>query len=554
MGVVGDTCEFPLLTALCVPMRLPMEFSAMFSPFIRVRYSLRVTPFFCWFLLSFSLLSGGSHATAQPHIDLTALRPVWYGMYFGKDKVGYTSINFKTTRYQNQPAIEMNSDARMKLRVLGSEVEQISTQQTFMDVKGRILREVMDIRSQASRIHLEADFNYKSYKAECRFGTSDEKNKKTLDIPRDATIIGDTNLPTLGAKMRVGQRLTQYYLDPISITFQKAIVDVTGRAKVRDLVTGRVVEVFVTTSNLSQMKMTSYEGEKDGMLRAEMGIGPIQIVMQREPKERALNTKDFALLSLPNRKGNAYVPPKDFAVATAIVADKTIEDPRKVRSLDVTISGIPHRDLVLSDDSQQVEITKEAKGAVEAEYHIRSTEFDASQSLSLPLNDTSLQPYLSKAPYLDIENPAIVDVARKIRGDEKSLYKIATAIRDWVSNSMIPDPSIGVPRSATDIFNYRRGVCRDYATLFTAIARAAGVPTRLCAGIVYAEGRFYYHAWVECYTGKWVVLDPTLYSTKSPTSYVDATHIKFAQGDVIEMFKSTAVVGKLGVKVLRFSN
>lgn len=526
----------------------------MNSPTIHKRASWRVAPFF-YFALSFAFaFAQGNRIAAQARLDPSALRSAWYGMYLGKDKVGYTALYFKTTRYQNQPAIELNSDARMKLSMFGSTVEQISTQQTLMDMNGRILREVMDVRSQTSRIHLEAEFNYKTYKAECKFGTGDEKNVKTLVIPKDAAIIGDTNLPMLGAKMKVGQRTTQYYLDPISVTFQKAVVEVTGRAKTRDLVTGKTFDAFVTSSNLSQMKMTSYETDNEGMLRSEMGLGPIQIVVQREPKARALNPKDFALLPLPNSEGKTYIPPKDFAVATAIVADKAITTPRKTRSLDVSISGIPNRDLILSDERQRVEITQEGKGGVNADYRVRAEEFDAAQSLSLPLQDTSLQPYLVKAPYLDTENPAIMATAHKIRGEEKNLYKIATAIRDWVSNEMTPDPSIGVPRSATDIFNNRRGVCRDYSTLFAALARSVGVPTRLCAGIVYSEGRFFYHAWAECYVGKWVTLDPTLYSTKSPAPYVDATHIKFAQGDVMEMFQSVAVIGKLGVKVLHFSN
>src|SRR5947209_1869987 len=82
----------------------------------------------------------------------------------------------------------------------------------------------------------------------------------------------------------------------------------------------------------------------------------------------------------------------------------------------------------------------------------------------------------------------------------------------------------------------RRRVCLDYATLYAALARAAGVPTRLCAGIVYAQGKFYYHAWAESYVGQWVAFDPTLYDPEQPVAYVDATHIKFAQGDVTGMF------------------
>ena len=92
-------------------------------------------------------------------------------------------------------------------------------------------------------------------------------------------------------------------------------------------------------------------------------------------------------------------------------------------------------------------------------------------------------------------------------------------------------------------------MCRDYATLYTALARAAGVPTRLCAGIVYADGKFFYHAWAESFVGQWVAFDPTLYDPKQ-ASFVDATHIKFAQGDVTQMFEVVSIVGRLKIHIV----
>lgn len=118
---------------------------------------------------------------------------------------------------------------------------------------------------------------------------------------------------------------------------------------------------------------------------------------------------------------------------------------------------------------------------------------------------------------------------------------------------MTPDASIGVPRTSTDIFARRRGVCRDYATLYTALARAAGVPTRLCSGIVYAEGKFFYHAWAESWVGQWIAFDPTLYDPGHGVDFVDATHIKFAQGDVTSMFAVVSIVGRLQIAVEDFA-
>jgi transglutaminase-like putative cysteine protease len=273
--------------------------------------------------------------------------------------------------------------------------------------------------------------------------------------------------------------------------------------------------------------------------------------MQKEPKQRATNMQDIALLP---RKGDTYKPPADFAVATAIRTDRPITNPRKLQSLDLSISGIPDKDLILSDDWQQVDEQKAEGKGFSARYRVKSEPFDAGKSLNLPVTDTQFAPYLAKAlPYLDTTNPSILKTANEIRGEETNLYRIVVSLRDWVAKNMIADPSIGVPRTASDIYNNRRGVCRDYSTLFTALARAAGVPTRVCGGIVYAEGRFFYHAWAECFVGEWVTIDPTLHNLKNPVEYTDATHIKFAQGDVMQMFNTVAVVGKLHIQVNDFA-
>jgi transglutaminase-like putative cysteine protease len=299
-------------------------------------------------------------------------------------------------------------------------------------------------------------------------------------------------------------------------------------------------------------KFTSWETEEGEILKTDLALG---MEMYREPKTTAMNMRSslpkFVVTSAASEdRPTAYVPPSDFAIGTAIAIDTPITKPREVRSLSLVVSGIDNKDLVISDRRQRFTPVERQPDAYRLQVAVER--FEPSQSLKLPLTkrtitlqkDTAVRIHLNTVPYLEYEHPQIMAAAKKIRGNEKNAYLVASRIRKWVYENMKPDYTIGVPRSCVDIFKQRRGVCRDYATLFAALARAAGIPTRTVGGILYAEGRFFYHAWVECWVGEWVPFDATL-----NTDFVDATHIKFSQGDVIDMYNITGLVGRLKIRV-----
>ena len=104
-------------------------------------------------------------------------------------------------------------------------------------------------------------------------------------------------------------------------------------------------------------------------------------------------------------------------------------------------------------------------------------------------------------------------------------------------------PVLGIPDALTTL-NTRMGDCNEHAALFAALARNAGIPTRVVAGVTFHEGAFYYHAWNEvCLGEKWYTLDTT--KNQFPA---DLSHIKFVEGETSEQIKISALLGKLGIK------
>jgi len=94
----------------------------------------------------------------------------------------------------------------------------------------------------------------------------------------------------------------------------------------------------------------------------------------------------------------------------------------------------------------------------------------------------------------------------------------------------------------------RTGNCQTHARLYTALARAAGIPTRFVSGLVHLDGKgFLYHSWAESLlNGRWVAVDPTY--NQVPT---DPTHLKFFEGHLPEdMSPIIAIIGRIKINVL----
>ena len=102
--------------------------------------------------------------------------------------------------------------------------------------------------------------------------------------------------------------------------------------------------------------------------------------------------------------------------------------------------------------------------------------------------------------------------------------------------------------SAVDVLEIKKGDCNEHTALYTALARASGLPTKICIGIVYKDGYFYYHAWPAVYLDGWRPIDPTF-----GQDVADATHIKLLEGGFDRQADLMRIVGKISVTVLDYS-
>src|SRR6201990_2678873 len=113
-------------------------------------------------------------------------------------------------------------------------------------------------------------------------------------------------------------------------------------------------------------------------------------------------------------------------------------------------------------------------------------------------------------------NPAMAQFARELRAEsgDDTLGFLHTLMVQVSEHMTFDEDPTNSGTSAIEAFTLRRGVCQDYAHIFIACARTAGVPARFVSGhFLRADGMVNQqagHAWAEACVPNlgWVGFDP----------------------------------------------
>jgi hypothetical protein len=151
---------------------------------------------------------------------------------------------------------------------------------------------------------------------------------------------------------------------------------------------------------------------------------------------------------------------------------------------------------------------------------------------------------LGEEPLLQVDDERIKSLAVRIAGDDRDPRVVAEKINRWVHDSLRKEPTFSVP-NAVEVLRTRVGDCNEHTQLYVALARAAGVPARIATGLVYVNGKFYYHAWPEVYLKGWVAVDPTFGQFPA-----DAAHLRFVVGGLARQGELFRLIGNLKIQVV----
>jgi len=125
--------------------------------------------------------------------------------------------------------------------------------------------------------------------------------------------------------------------------------------------------------------------------------------------------------------------------------------------------------------------------------------------------------YVCESRYVDFL-PEVRYRSNTLRNPKAPVAEFLIAMNRHIHESFEYDQDATHVNSRLDeVLAKRGGVCQDFAHLFIACARVAGIPARYVSGYLYVgndasmRGEQATHAWAECLmpNGKWMGFDPT---------------------------------------------
>jgi len=482
----------------------------------------------------------------RPHIDRlaeAALRvtpgAVFFAVMQGDKQVGFASSTLDTTTAGIEQKDYLVADIP-----LGGKVHRAEARTNV--VLSRTLR------VKTFEVEIEADQAPVRIKGEIvgdtvlRYAVAPDTNTMQ-DVPLGGPVLLPTLVPlavALEDKPKVGKSYVLPLFDAASLApkdvrlhIQAESLFVVNDSSVFDSTTGLWKGVLPDTVRAWQIVSENGNGiggwvDEQGRIVATTQLG---FRLQRMPYEVAFENWRRESDAAPSSPRRAVSPNRDILETTAIASNKRLRN--DLTQLRLQLSGVNLAGFDLDGGRQRFEndtltIEREDASKLAARYFV------------IQGIDRAKFGDLKAEPFLEVDHREIVALAERIADANRDPRVVAQRINQWVYDSVKKEVTVGIP-SALHVLHTREGDCNENTQLFVALARAAGIPTRIAAGLAYVDGKFYYHAWPEVMLRGWVAVDPTFGQFPA-----DASHIRFITGGIGRQTELLRLVGSLKIHVI----
>ena len=431
----------------------------------------------------------------------------WYNLTLMNTKIGYMHISSEKTEYEGEEVDRNKINMVINLKGLGSDV---TIERTHVEYIGPDLipRHFLFISNESGLKQVEG--RIVDGMAHIKTTLNGETTESEVPVPPD-TISEYTGVESLFQQgLKIGDKRNFHVfsfdlLKPVKteieveaqdiLTYQSEEKQVYVLRQTMDMMNGITMRVWLDTDGVSYRTETPMMGPPMVTTKTDKGTA----LGDTEEVDIALKTRILPSGKYPTQNARNF-------------------------EADVKLTSGSIADAIMSNSRQKLDANSEKAGRLS----IQVPTVAAADCPDLPIQDAGGK-FLGASAYIQADAPAIRAKTEEILDGEVNSWRAAEKLCQWVHTAITEKKASGGFGSSLTALESLSGDCTEHTVLFIALARAAGIPARICSGIAFAQqDAFYYHFWAEVYVGRWVQMDPTWGQTVA-----DANHIQLG-GSTLE--------------------
>lgn len=326
-----------------------------------------------------------------------------------------------------------------------------------------------------------------------------------------------------------GQEMILFIFDPSTLGQAPATIKVQGVENI--MVNGELVQTRKVSLRFKGTRQYAWLNQEGEVLREK---GMLGIILEKTDRQGALDGVPLGVS-------------EDLTQLVSVASNRELENPEKLTRLKVRIRQIDdlieqgHFSLNQGRQTWQDGVLLIEKESVK---HIEQISRKLDQKAFTEALQGIDARFTAPDAFIQSRHPRIRNIAERIVGvNDDPLEKVKKLVA-WIQTNIRRQPVLSLPNALSTLEN-GMGDCNEHAALLAAFCRAVGLPAKIEAGLVYLNGRFYYHAWNLVFVGSWITVDALFNQIPS-----DVTHITFSSGSQEVQLNLMGMMGKVELEII----
>jgi len=446
-------------------------------------------------------------------VNLSHTKETWMNIFQNKRKIGFshTRLSAKYDGYHLQETV------LMRINTMGM-VQDIQLQ-----TRGRLKEDYslaeFDFNINSGRFSFHVDGSLSGDVLTIKTASAGANRRMEIRLKNKPYLLAGITSAMAAVELKAGDKYAFDIFDPATMGQTPVIVDIIGQEDIS--LAGSQKTATKVALNFKGTSQTAWIDQSGDVLQ-EKGI--LGIRLEKTTRQNAL-------------EGLGSQASADLTEIASVASNMVLENPDQLETLKFEINGISDERVKL-DGGRQI-----------FKKNVLTINRESIANLADKIDHSNLQAfekiYLQPSAFIQSDHPKIQTLADKIVANKSTSLDKVNALVDWVHLNIEKRPVLSLPDALSTLEN-RIGDCNEHAVLLAALARAAGMPCRLEAGLVYLKGRFYYHAWNLVYLGRWITVDALFGQVPA-----DVSHIRLVTGSPRQQLDLMGLIGKVNLKVIQ---